>query len=328
MGVHTGKIRWGIIGLGNIAREFAADLALVNNAVLVAVASGSIERARGFAQDFGARHAFGSYKELFECAEVDVVYVATYHHQHARYSIQAMQHGKHVLCEKPVAMNAKEAEQMTTTAREQGVFFMEALWSRFNPSLRKVKELIDQGTLGILRHVNADFCFYGLDADPKGRLLNPELGGGSLLDIGIYPVFLSYLLLGLPKEISAHSRFYHTGAEIQTSMVMHYEEAQAVLHSSLANTSDIRAHICGEKARVVIDPFWFQTEGFTLFREEESLPFSFPLNGKGYTYEIAEVQDCIQNGLTESALWSHRDSLNLIGLLDRIREIAGVSFPE
>ncbi|MBL7471543.1 Gfo/Idh/MocA family protein [Robertkochia sediminum] len=327
MAEQAKQIRWGIIGLGNIARELARDLALVPDAELVAVASHAAERAEDFAQEFGANYAFGSYQELFECEEVDVVYVATYHHLHARYSIEAMKYGKHVLCEKPAAINATEAEAMIEASRTNEVFFMEALWSRFNPSLRKIKEMVDEGALGTLRSVQADFCFYGLDADPKGRLLNPELAGGSLLDIGIYPVFLSYLLLGMPEKISAQSRFFHTGAEIQTSMILHHPWAQSVLHSSFAHTSDNRANICGEEGQIIVDPFWFQTTGFTLTREGKSQPFSFPLNGKGYTYEIEEVHQCIRGGKTESELWSHKDTLNLISLLDRIREIAGIDFP-
>jgi predicted dehydrogenase len=238
-----------------------------------------------------------------------------------------MEHGKHVLCEKPVAVNTTEAEAMVAASRKHNVFLMEALWSRFNPSLRKVKALVDEGALGTLRYINVDFCFYALDADPKGRLLNPELAGGSLLDIGIYPVFLSYLLLGLPETINARSRFFRTGAEIQTSVIFHYPEAQAVLHSSLAHTSDNRANICGENGQILVNPFWFQTDGFTLVEGNEEKPYSFPLNGKGYTYEIEEVHRCIHNHQIESALWSHSDSLNLIGLLDRIREISGIHFP-
>lgn len=320
-------IRWGIIGLGRIAREFAKDLELVKDATLVAVASGSPDRAKDFAGEFDVKYAFGSYRELFECAEVDAVYIATYHHRHADNSIMAMEHGKHVLCEKPVAMNAADTERMIAASRINSTFFMEALWSRFNPAIRKVKQLVDSGEIGKVRNIHADFSFYALDEDERGRLLNVELGGGSLMDIGVYPLFLSYLLLGLPDEVMATSKFFHTGAEIQTSMLLDYPGAHALLSSSLANNSDMKARIGGEEGEIIIEADWHEAQGFTLIKEGWEKRFNLPTKGKGYAHEIEEVHHCLRRGVVESELWSHRDSLELINLVDQVRHKAGITYP-
>jgi len=195
------NIRWGIVGLGGIAHKFASDLKLVDNTEIVAVASRSIDKAKEFQEQYKAKHAFGSYKELFTCDEVDVIYIATPHTSHKELSIQAMNHGKHVLCEKPAGINRGEVAEMVLVANKNKVFLMEALWARFNPSILKAKELVDSGAMGTLRYLHADFAFFALNKPEDGRLLNPELGGGTLLDIGIYPIFLSYLLLGKPNKI-------------------------------------------------------------------------------------------------------------------------------
>ena len=261
------KVRWGIVGLGNIAKLFAEDLALVNDAELVAVASSNINRAKDFAKTYGANRFYGSYEELFNDTEVDIVYVATYHHTHAEVSISAMNSGKHVLCEKPISTNKTEAAAMIEVSQKNDVFFMEAFWSRFNPTIRKVKHLVENGEIGKLRYLNAEFTFYVLDSDPKGRMLNPDLAGGSLLDMGVYPIFLSYLLFGKPQEILARSNFHETGAEIQTSMLFQYDNAQAVLYSGFANNTDMKAKIAGEKGEIFIEPIWHETQGFTLKKD-------------------------------------------------------------
>ena len=173
------EIRWGIVGLGKIADTFARDLALVSDASLVAVASRSLQKAEAFKTLYSATYAFGNYEELFNCSEVDVIYIATPHSHHAQLALQAMEHGKHVLCEKPMGVNRQQTAAMLDMAKERQVYFMEALWSRFMPAIVRAKELIDSGTLGDIRYIHADFAFFALDRDRKGRLLNPELAGGS-----------------------------------------------------------------------------------------------------------------------------------------------------
>lgn len=258
---------------------------------------------------------------------MDVIYNATYNNLHATISIAAMNHKKHVLCEKPVAINTIELRDMIAASKQNNVFFMEAFWSRFNPAIGRVKDLVDNGEIGEIRYINADFAFYGLDRDPGSRLFNVDFGGGSLLDIGIYPIFLSYLLLGVPEEIVARSKFFRTGAEVQTSMIFDYKEAQAVLHSSFKNNTEMKAKICGEKGEIYIGPVWHKAQGFSISKDGIEEEISLPTLGAGYTHEIMEAHKCINRGALESELWSHQNSLDLLGMLDAIRGKMGIKFP-
>lgn len=321
------NIRWGIIGPGKIARSFANDLQLVEDGEITAVASRSIERSQKFATEYDVAHIFDSYDALFNSDEVDVVYIATPHVFHRDLAIRAMKHGKHVLCEKPLGINRTEVIEMIDVAKAHKVFFMEALWTRFNPTINKVKELADQGVLGELAYVNADFAFYALDRDKHSRLMNLDLAGGTLLDIGIYPVFLAYVFLGIPNEIKAVSNFNEAGTEIQTSILFNYPKAQAILNSAFTHNSRMSAEISGSKGQVTLAPRFHETQGYTLLKSNELESFELPTQGRGYYYEIQEVHQCIRNKKTESERWTFQDSLNLIGLLDDIREITGVRFP-
>ena len=321
------KIRWGIVGLGNIAQKFADDLKLVADGELIAVASRDIEKARHFKALNNAKYAFGSYMELFSCEDVDVVYIATPHTSHAELSIQAMKQGRNVLCEKPMGINSGEVEKMITAARENKVFLMEALWSRFNPSIRKVKDLLDDGIIGDIAYVHADFAFYALDRNENGRLLNPSLAGGSLLDIGIYPIFLAYLILGYPEKIMATSKIYKTGVDIQTSMIFEYPNAQAILYSGLTSDSEMKAQISGSEGTVYLAPRWHETQEYSIEKNDEIEKVRLPKKGKGYEYEIEEVHHCLRKGELESKLWSLKHTNDLIRIMDDIREQTGVVFP-
>ncbi len=321
------KVRWGIIGLGRIAEIFARDLQLVKSAELVAVASTDMSRAKQFAIQFDCSTYYGSYDKLFRDENVDVVYIATLHPSHCQLSIEAMNHGKHVLCEKPVAMNANEAMAMVEKAKTNQVFFMEAFWTRFNPSIVNLKKLIDNKEIGALRYINAEFSFYKLDDHPTDRSLNVALGGGSLLDMGVYPIFLSYFLLGMPNDILAKSQFFTTGAEIQTSMLFQYTNAQALLYSGFANNTDMKAKISGEKGEIFIEPIWHETQGFHLVKNGVVKKYNLPTFGKGFTYEIDEVNYCIINKKRESKNWSHQNSIDLISIVDNVRKQAGINYP-
>ena len=321
------KIRWGIAGLGNIANKFAADLRLVSDAELTAVGSRNIDKAAAFAQDHGVAHYYGSYLELFASPEVDVIYIATPHTSHCDLSLQCMERGKHVLCEKPMGINSSEVKKMIDSARKNKVFLMEALWSRLNPSIEQVYERINNGDIGRVSYLRADFAFYSLDRHKSGRLLNPELAGGSLLDIGIYPVFLAYLVLGMPVKILAASNFYSTGVEIQTGMVFTYPDAMAVLYSGLTSRSEMKAEISGTTGSFTLEPRWHETQGYALESSGEMEFIDMPTQGKGYSYEISEVNNCLRSGKLESDKWSHQNSLDLHSILDEIRSLGGVKFP-
>jgi predicted dehydrogenase len=319
-------IKWGIVGPGKIAVKFAEDLNLVNNAIIHAVASRDKQRAQDFAKKFNIQHSYGSYDALFG-SDVDVIYVATPHVFHKDLTIQAMKNGKHVLCEKPLGVNMAEVSEMLETARDNKVFLMEALWSRFNPSIASVKTKIEEGLIGEVKYINADFAFYAMDRGVDSRLLNPNLAGGSLLDIGIYPVFLAYLILGMPNNITASANILDNGLEIQVGATMTYDNAQAMVYSGLNHNSRMSAEIAGEKGSIYINPRWHEADGYTQNIDGVHKKIDLPKQGNGYTYEIEEVHKCLKQGTLVSELWSHNDSKNLISLLDEIRGVTGIRFP-
>ncbi|MDC6351669.1 Gfo/Idh/MocA family oxidoreductase [Zeaxanthinibacter sp. PT1] len=321
------KIRWGIIGLGKIAHSFAKDLQLVEEAELYAVASRSKDKAVDFGEAYGVRETFGSYEELFNCNEVDVVYIATPHMAHCDWSIKAMEAGKAVLCEKPLGVNSREVESMIEASGKNNVFLMEALWSRFNPSIAKVKELVDAGELGSVKYLHADFAFYALDRSEEGRLLNPSLAGGSLLDIGIYPIFLAYLMLGVPDRILSTTKSHSTGVEVQAAMILEYPGSMALLYSGLTSRSEMKAEISASRGSFYLHSRWHESQGYTIDRSGKQEYFELPTIGKGYSHEIMEVHECLRSGKTQSALWSHQNSLELVGILDQVRQQNDLLFP-
>ena len=320
------KIKWGIVGLGRISDLFVTDLALVETAEVHAVASRSQEKADAFAQKFGAKRAYGSYDDIFNDPSVDFIYIGTPHDSHTELSIRAIESGKHVLCEKPVALNKKQTERMIGASKKHQKFFMEAFWSRFNPSIKEAKRQVDEGVIGEIRYINADFAFYV--EIPKGsRMTNMQLGGGSLLDMGVYPLFLSYLLLGMPKKVLASANFFESGADKQTSMILHYDHAQAVLHSSFISPSNMVATISGKDGRINLNSVWHESQSYSLIKNNHQVDYYHPTKGKGFTYEIEECHKCIRENKIESDLWSHQDSLNLISIVDEVRNQTGLKYP-
>lgn len=319
------KIKWGIIGLGNIAEQFARDLALVENAQLYAVASRSLEKATEFCTTFSAVKSYGDYDSLINDDQVDIIYIATPHDSHASLSIQALNAKKHVLCEKPIAINFVQASEMIAAARKNNRFFMEAFWTRFNPTFTAVLLKIRAGELGKIQYINADFGF--IMNNGQNRLEDVNLGGGSLLDMGVYPLFLSYMILGKPENIAASSLFYEGGADKQTTMLLNYPNAQAVLHSSFIARTNMHATISGEKGRIVIDPMWHEAQSYSLFQDEVETKFDLPTKGKGFTYEIEECHKCIAANKMESEMWSHQNSLDLITIADQVRKETGIVYP-
>lgn len=320
------KIRWGLVGLGGISRKFADDLKLVPDAELVAVGSRSQDKADSFAKEYDVPNAFGSYEDLFDFDEVDVLYIATPHNSHAELSIAAMKKGKNILCEKPIAVNSKDLKRMIATANEEGVFLMEAMWSRFNPSVQKVKQLIEDGKIGDVGYLNADFTYYGLERDVDCRILNPALAGGSILDIGIYPIFISYLILGMPEKIIAESTFFKTGIEMQTSMIFTYKNAQAILHSGFATNLEVKAKVAGTKGSLSLRPMWHEAQGYSFEQGGEVENFDLPSLGMGYAVEAIEVHECLRAGKLQSDLWSHQNSLDLMQIMDEVRSKVGARF--
>lgn len=322
------KIKWGIIGCGKIAGKFARDLALIKEAELTAVASRNTEKAKKFQSEHNAEKSYGSYEDLLNDQEIDIVYIATPHSSHAQWSIRAMEHGKHVLCEKPLSINRKEAAEIIATSKRTGKFFMEALWTRFNPAFKAVKKHIDDGDLGEIKFINSDFSFKA-EFPVESRVFNLSLGGGAILDIGIYPAFLTYSLLGIPEDLIARSLFHKiTGCDVQTSMIFQYKEAQATLHCSFESGREISGFISGTEGSIRFHHPMHAPEGYTLVKNGKEKIYEFKLNGAGFTYEIEECHACVQKGLTESSLWSHQNSLDLIDILDQVRAKVDLVYPQ
>ena len=320
------NLNWGIIGLGKIAHHFANDLKLAEDNTLYAVASRSHKKATTFAQLHEAELAFGSYQDLCKNPNVDIIYIATPHDSHAEYSKLAMQHGKHVLCEKPAGINAQEVEEMTKLAAENKVFFMEALWTRFNPTISAIIDECKNETIGQIKQIYADFSFYKA-SDEASRLFNLDRAGGALLDIGIYPIFLSYLLLGKPQNLDSRSILHPTGIDLQSRISLEYEGASAQLFCSLVTPPKVDAFIIGTKGKIEINSRWHESDGYTITIDEVTCRVELPRTGKGYYYEILECHRCIENGELQSKFWSHKDSLNLISILDIVRHQNAIIYP-
>jgi len=323
------RINWGILAPGHIARGFVAGLKVLEEAELYAVASRSYDKAAAFAEEFGFRKVYGSYSELADDPDVDVIYIATPHHLHFENTMMCLKKGKPVLCEKPFTINSKQLEILVKTARENKVFLMEALWTRFLPGIIRTMELIKEGKIGEIKMLNADFGFKAV-YNPESRLYNPFLGGGSLLDIGIYPVFLSLLLLGYPKEIKAVAIKAPTGVDESVSISLSYDNgALASLHCTFASFTTTDATIYGDRGKIQLKSQWFRPTGIVLNMHNESPEeLSFPVKANGYEYEAAEVMQCLAKGMTESLLLGLDFSLQLMKLLDAIREQCTIVYPD
>ncbi len=324
-------IRWGILGCGKIARKFASDLTLVNNAKLSAVAARSAETATDFAKEFNASKAYGSYQELVVDSDVDVIYVATPHAMHYEHVLLCLHQKKAVLCEKAFAINSTQAKEMIALARSQNVFLMEAFWTRFLPHYLKMKELIHKQKIGTIQYIHAEFGFK--PAEPIApRIYDLNLGGGSLLDIGVYPIFLILDLLGVPDEIFAHGTFAPTGADEQCAMQFRYRSgATAQLFSSFQSHLATGADIVGDRGRLrLTHRFHGPTTQLEFYSStvdtREVIPFE-PAKGFGYEYEAQHVTDCLIQGLRESPLRKLNDTFLLMETLDRIREEIGLRYP-
>jgi predicted dehydrogenase len=320
---------WAVLGCGRIAAKFSNDLKLLPNARLYAAASRDYQRALNFARESGYEKAYGSYEQLVNDPEVDVVYIATPHSHHREHAILCLNHRKAVLCEKAFAINKKEAEEMVSCARANQTFLMEAFWTMFQPSFRKAMEIIHSGELGKLKMVRSDFAFNG-PYDPQKRLYNIALGGGSLLDIGIYPVFAALTSLGKPEFLKTSADFSPTGSEETISIIFKYPGGEmANLVSSFASFSPVQTEYWCENGYLVLNTRWHAPTSITISRAGgiiELLP-SEHKTGFGYQYEAEHVMKCLDEGRNESPLMTWQHSLDLMETLDRIRHDAGITFP-
>lgn len=321
------QIQWGILGTGSIAEKFAVALSFVTQAKLLAVGSRSLESARVFGRKFDVPKRFGSYERLASDPDVEVVYVATPHTLHAENCLLLLKENKAVLCEKPFTINAREAERVISLAKEKRCFLMEAMWSRFLPSFVKVRKLVRDGVIGDLQMVNAGFGFRA-SYDPGSRLFDPNLGGGALLDVGIYPVSFASMTLGTPKNIVSSVQLGKTGVDEQGAIVLAYDQGRlAVLTMAIRTEIPQDAYIVGTKGRICLFSPWWRAERITLLKgkKEEAIDLSY--TGNGLNYEAEEVIKCLRAGKRESEIMPLDETLSVMKTLDQIRAIWGLKYP-
>lgn len=322
------KYNWAVLGCGKIAHKFVSDLKLLPNANLYAAASRDLNRAQDFANELGFDVAYGTYEEMVNDPKVDVVYIATPHSHHHEHTLLCLNHKKAVLCEKAFSLNANEVQEMIGSAKANNTFLMEAFWTMFQPSFKQAMEILRSGELGKLRMVRSDFAFNAPFIEDK-RLYNVELGGGSLLDIGIYPVFAALTSLGVPEKIKTFADFSSTGSEESINIIFKYKDGEmANLTSSFAAYSPTQTEYLCEKGYLVLNPRWFTPTNITIMKEGEE-PKTLPkqhVEGWGYQYEAAHVMECMDKGLIESPDMSWKRSTELMEILDRIRIDAGIFF--
>jgi predicted dehydrogenase len=319
---------WGIIGPGKIAAKFATALTMVEGTRLRAVASRDLARADAFALAHGAEHAYDSYEYLVSDPDVDVVYVATPHGYHAEHSILCLRHGKAVLCEKPLALSAREVRQMIDASQQSGAFLMEAMWTRFLPVMRETMELIGSGRIGTVKYIRADFGFPA-PFHPDSRLYKLRLGGGALLDIGIYPLFLCMQLLGVPERVTAAGRLSPTGSDETSHAILQYPDgASAVVSCTLSCHTSLTAEIAGTLGMIRIPSPWYKNDRleWNLAGEPPTTVMLEPMVN-GFEYQIREVMSCMDRGLIESPLLPHAFSLKMSETMDEIRRQTGVVYP-
>jgi predicted dehydrogenase len=325
-------IRWGILGCGRIAKKFASDLQLVENAQLVACGARHKLSADSFAHEFDVRNVHYSYESLVADNEVDVVYVATPHSHHCEHTLLCIENNKAVLCEKAFAINYNQAKKMIDAARAKNVFLMEAVWTKFLEPFAKVKQMIDRGLLGELKSMLLNFGFKAPENAPQ-RLLDPTLGGGTILDIGIYNVFTTLFFLGKPDSITASATLTSENVDEQCAVTFNYNDGKiAQLFSTFLSDTGTEADICGTKGRIRLTSRYytpFTTIEYYTGKQEtkQIIDLDISEKGFGYEHEAKHVCECLEKGLTESPVITHADSLLLMETLDKIRKEAGIIYP-
>ena len=323
------SIRWGIIAPGRIAHKFASDFSLIHNHSITSVASTNIERARAFADKYKLSSFYGDYREMLVNEKLDIVYIASPHSFHFEQAKMCLDLGISVLCEKPVTIHSGQLKQLLTLAAEKGLFFMEALWTVFLPTYTQIFEKINNGDIGSIIGVKADFGFH-MPFDQDSRLFNPSLGGGSLLDIGIYPLLLATLCLGYPDEIKALASLTELKVDDEMIAILNYNKrGLAQIQSTIRANTRTEAFIFGDNGSIWVPNRWIDSQKFYLLKSngQEELIHS-PWDGFGYQFQISAVEKCLAQGLSECPLVPHSLSIQLMNQMDEIRKQTGIVYPE
>jgi predicted dehydrogenase len=324
----TKPFQWGILGPGKIAGAFAHGLNEAKGAGIAAVGSRDAGRAEAFAAEYGVTRAYGSYEELVADPDVEAVYVASPHSEHEAHTLLCLEAGKHVLCEKAFALNAVQSERMIACAADRGLVLREALWTRFLPAVVRARELVEAGTIGEVRLSQADFGFRA-EFDPASRLFAPELAGGTLLDLGIYPLQLAFLICGEPVEILTAANLGRTGVDEETAIILrHAGGALSVMACSFTVNTPREATIIGTKGRITLrHPWWGATRFSLLVGDGPEEDFEYPNRGGGYTYEAEAFMDLIRTGNPAADLMPLDETLALMQTMDAIRARWGLRYP-
>jgi predicted dehydrogenase len=322
------KYKWGIIAPGKMAAKFTNGLKLLDNAELHGVGSRDLLRSEQFAGEHGFKKSYGSYEELAEDKEVDVIYIASPHSHHYEHTLLCLKNKKAVICEKAFALNSREVEEMISVAAREKVFLMEALWPPFQPIYKKTNEILDKGELGKIIHLNARFGFQA-PFNQTDRKFNLDLGGGSLLDIGIYPVIDALIFMGVPVEVIAKAAFTNTGSEDSLSIILSYKDGRmATLYSSFRTAAGIGCDLLCENGNLSFSRGRDMSQRLNVaINGKDNIEYSLLPEGMGYQFEAIEVMKCLDEGKFESDVVPLSFSLNLMNTLDRIRQAAGIVFP-
>jgi len=321
-------LRWGILATGGIAHLFTNDLVL-NGFQVQAVGSRSQASADAFAAQFGIPSAHGSYEALVADPDVDIVYVSTPHPLHAAAAAAALEAGKHVLVEKPITLNAAEARRLYELAESKNLLVLEAMWTRFLPHMVRIREILAEGTLGDVHTLLADHTQL-LSSDPAHRINALELGGGALLDLGIYPISFASALFGRPETIQASATFKETGADAQVATIFRYAGGQIATTLSASDTKGPnRATILGTKARVEIDHVWYSPTTFRVINSANEVieAFTSEVTGRGMHFQAAEAEQLVHAGKITSEVLSAAESIAIMETLDEIRAQIGLRYP-
>ncbi|USX49563.1 Gfo/Idh/MocA family protein [Lentzea sp. HUAS12] len=313
-------MKWGVIATGGIAQAVTADMLKVEGVTVLAVSSRDVTKARAFADRFGIERAYGDYRELLADPDVEVVYVATPHGQHHEVTLAALDAGKHVLCEKAFALSVADAEEMVERARSKDLFLMEAMWTRFNPLVRKAHDAVRNGEIGEVRLIRADFGFRHAFSDGD-RLWAKEAGGGATLDLGVYPVALAHQFLGVPAHVHAHGSLAPTGVDADAGILLAYDNgAHALLSCSLVAGTGARAEIIGTEGRIeLVDPM-FNPTAVVINGVEHAI------EDEGYAHQIRAVEESIAAGLTQNPSITWDNTLEVMRTLEEALRQIGVSY--
>jgi predicted dehydrogenase len=321
-------VHWGVLGPGGIAGRFGEAMRLVPDGTILAVASRAQERADAYGDRFGVARRYSSYEELVEHADVDAVYIATPASRHADDAVLALEAGKHVLCEKPFALNAAQARRMVAAARENGLFLMEAMWSRFLPAYGVLSDLLGSGRIGEVRLLEADFGL-PFPFDPRHRHFDLAVGGGALLDLGIYPVQLASLVLGAPHAIQAQAHIGTTGVdEVVTALMQHDGGRYSVVKAAISALLECTARVAGTLGAIELPAFMHCPTSVTLHSRAGTEEIDCGWEGDGLRFQVAEVHRCLTEGLRESPTMPLDESVSIAVTLDAIRARIGLVYPD